>query len=1214
MKKRIVKALFFVLTAVLAFFCCMAVDCSLPNPKYEHDCWFDVNAEELWQQNNSSAHEIEAEMDDWAKGVTAEEGKTVTPVIKTYVMTYQYVVKEEIVIGPNMYVGICVNAAELDMNGYNVKLTYDENGQPISGFYVYNCGDHGCYESMEVVKCLPEEFIEMSYQKALAKGETSYTIPSGNYYYNEAFALSAWVNSGKVKFANAYATAICTNNYSGSFNVAAEADALRAMGVTVYTKCDEDFVDNSVHTCTYIPRLDLNSVPVTQTAFDQMMAYVQQNPAALQPTLTTEKGGFAFFHLAEDVSSTATFTVPENMYVGICTNGFEFDAPNVENVYVFDCVPHVCMADNCEEYIPLYNEGLAFVSKLYTAVYNKALELPAGNYACMENFDLANIPVVLNPTAEYNFCVNGFEVINTEAFASANISVVDCTKPEEYMHVCDALSPHITAAYLTEEILMGAVDANGNLTIGEGEVAFAMTTDFVIGGPLTIPTGTILHLCLNGYTIYGTPELTTNAEAPYMFIVEYGAELHICDCSENKTGALISATEEVMTQESFNVFSSVVMNVGKTTLSGVTLQGGMAVYNAGHLVVEDSTLNGLCVGIGLIPASSKAYPLQTKSPTSTVTNSTVNGTFMSIMALTGAMDLTDTSINSQTCGIFNVASLISLGEDVNGVSGEITIDNVVINLQQGESQVLNPIVTLLSRELEACIGLIAAEDLNLEGDLVINMDESLLEPFINDEGETVIPKKIEFVFTENGKINIEEGVVLTDVYETFFYFVEESDKDEFVIANKDIGENFILMEGVAGALNADGEYVVVLNSAFMDNAQVVDATVALDGYVSLDFTFQFDTNSDAPSFLENENAQIIFNIAGEKTIITPDEVTYVGNGEYLYRVDFYAQDYRDKISVQFTDGTYTWTGMTTVSVGTMLEYSLLNVELTIAEYEEIINFDAEEKAYYEQLQQDYPDDESFKNPTYTYSAEEVEMAVLYKEGYMAVKNAIVAMLNYCGAASAHFYEDAFWERDKTLILKNAVMVVDEETMEFTSEVIWEETTVASAMEEVTVATLADYRMEVVAGSKVPQGVTMVGASLVLDAGTDIRCYMRISASVMENLTFKVNGVEVEVVQYSGNLYYILIDNLAASELRNMYAISVTDGVDTFTLNYGVFSYMYGVLNNPDASEELVMVAKATWLYACEIENAFYAMGNLPSQDEVETQPENNGEVGSNDGL
>ena len=173
-----------------------------------------------------------------------------------------------------------------------------------------------------------------------------------------------------------------------------------------------------------------------------------------------------------------------------------------------------------------------------------------------------------------------------------------------------------------------------------------------------------------------------------------------------------------------------------------------------------------------------------------------------------------------------------------------------------------------------------------------------------------------------------------------------------------------------------------------------------------------------------------------------------------------------------------------------------------------------------------------------------------------------------------------------------------------SNVVWTETALADAMNGVTAETLQAYRLSVKEGSKTPQGVSVLGASLVLNAGTDIRCYMQIDASVMQNLTFKVNGRVVTPVRHSGNLYYVLIDNLSAIELKMMFEISVTDGVDTFTLSYGAFSYMYNVLNDPSATVEMVNIAKSMWLYADEVEKAYKVIVNLGNNSGTDNGTDN----------
>ena len=320
----------------------------------------------------------------------------------------------------------------------------------------------------------------------------------------------------------------------------------------------------------------------------------------------------------------------------------------------------------------------------------------------------------------------------------------------------------------------------------------------------------------------------------------------------------------------------------------------------------------------------------------------------------------------------------------------------------------------------------------------------------------------------------------------------------------------------------------------------------------------------------------------------------------MYYLDFYAQDYYDAINIQFTDGNYIWTGMSSVSVGTFLEGSIYEIDAELAKYENIIATDASEKQAWEDLKNSTEDDSTLGEPTFTYSEAVVADANLKYEGYKALRNAVIVMYNYCSTASAHFYEDSAYVLLNSAFSHKTI----EKSNNAASNVVWTETALADAMNGVTAETLQAYRLSVKEGSKTPQGVSVLGASLVLNAGTDIRCYMQIDASVMQNLTFKVNGRVVTPVRHSGNLYYVLIDNLSAIELKMMFEISVTDGVDTFTLSYGAFSYMYNVLNDPSATAEMVNIAKSMWLYADEVEKAYKVIVNLGNNSGTDNGTDN----------
>ena len=103
--------------------------------------------------------------------------------------------------------------------------------------------------------------------------------------------------------------------------------------------------------------------------------------------------------------------------------------------------------------------------------------------------------------------------------------------------------------------------------------------------------------------------------------------------------------------------------------------------------------------------------------------------------------------------------------------------------------------------------------------------------------------------------------------------------------------------------------------------------------------------------------------------------------------------------------------------------------------------------------------------------------------------------------------------------------------------------------------------------------------------------------------FIIGGVEIAPTLYnaSSNIYYVQVENLSALQLKTMYEMTITDGESEYTVSYGVFSYMYGVLNNPQASEKLVNVAKATWLYADEAEKAVQILSGLSSSDDGEVE-------------
>jgi hypothetical protein len=87
-----------------------------------------------------------------------------------------------------------------------------------------------------------------------------------------------------------------------------------------------------------------------------------------------------------------------------------------------------------------------------------------------------------------------------------------------------------------------------------------------------------------------------------------------------------------------------------------------------------------------------------------------------------------------------------------------------------------------------------------------------------------------------------------------------------------------------------------------------------------------------------------------------------------------------------------------------------------------------------------------------------------------------------------------------------------------------------------------------------------------------------------------------------------VENLAPMQLKQTFNVTVTDSTHTYSFDYGVFSYMYGVLNNPESSAELIYLAKATWLFAEQIETSFASLASPAATETVDSSVPEGGET------
>ena len=456
--------------------------------------------------------------------------------------------------------------------------------------------------------------------------------------------------------------------------------------------------------------------------------------------------------------------------------------------------------------------------------------------------------------------------------------------------------------------------------------------------------------------------------------------------------------------------------------------------------------------------------------------------------------------------------------------------------------------------------------------------------------ELVYPMTVDVVLSNGGKLNVKDGVELTDTYSTAFV----GNSDGTVAVNKDLTDKFIPMEGFAACVNANGELVILSSGAadITSSAELVSYDFDLSaGHLVFDFYCYFaeDTEDASKGFLNNNNAKIRFICGNNVQEFIPADGEEVEDGIYHFTVNFMAKDFQEKVKVQFTDGEYTWygtgSGMTTypwqttigakgISVREYLEGVIAFVDMMEEEFQKVYALMDE---YYE-VNAGLPEEERAEPPISEEELDEYAKLYVYLSEYASVAE---ATLKYCEAAATQFGVEVIEKAEAinpgiTYDLRGPSVPVEDDWTAVTAE------------------TLAPYKAVIAEDSVMPKGIKLLGITLVLESYTNIRMYFVVEEGYnINDYTFTLNG---EVVRLSANKKsgqtYLHISGLSASQLKDWFTVSVSDGVDTFSFEYCAMSYAYTVMQDARSADTLKDLARAMWVYATRTEEFLLIMDEM----------------------
>ncbi len=115
------------------------------------------------------------------------------------------------------------------------------------------------------------------------------------------------------------------------------------------------------------------------------------------------------------------------------------------------------------------------------------------------------------------------------------------------------------------------------------------------------------------------------------------------------------------------------------------------------------------------------------------------------------------------------------------------------------------------------------------------------------------------------------------------------------------------------------------------------------------------------------------------------------------------------------------------------------------------------------------------------------------------------------------------------------------------------------------------------------GLSYYGTSLMLVTNTSIRHYFKVSEGEISDYTFTCNGQKLTPVK-KGARYYVEITDIAASELDEMYSLTITKGTESMTLTYGPYTYIKTIVAGNSYNAETKNIMAALYAYSVVAEN------------------------------
>ena len=302
--------------------------------------------------------------------------------------------------------------------------------------------------------------------------------------------------------------------------------------------------------------------------------------------------------MSEEVHWTGTLTIPDGVFIGICTGGFDYSMGELVlegrgGIYLLDCLVDLSEHKDCQafpdggvitvtqEFVNLYEDWAIAYGFDSTPMLNENLTV-----ALAENVSFKTNALAAPEGYTRSFCKNGFELsfaegVDFTAFGGT-LNILDCRNMPKLIHGCNVA--HFETDPITQENVSTYVQMLNEIPAGE-IVYMHLAEDVEYNGTVRVPDGVIVGLCLNGFTLSGVT--VDNSQSTSGGFFTYDCAEHTCRIAGEKQDA-----DYVLTQEIVN-FLEAAYEINEDTLDGysfalgsdVTLKSEMWLAESGSTVL-----------------------------------------------------------------------------------------------------------------------------------------------------------------------------------------------------------------------------------------------------------------------------------------------------------------------------------------------------------------------------------------------------------------------------------------------------------------------------------------------------------------------------------------------------------------------------------------------------------------------------------------------------